>query len=118
MNNYKKSFLLIISLLMAVSVLGCTKADTTDTGPEVISVDQVARHPGKYKGDIWVSGFVVKADPDNGAFLLGCEDACIKLPVKAEGELPKRGKDVKIHGIIKQMDDGKLFLEAKEIVVL
>lgn len=114
--NITKTWSLIISVLLLIAAVACTQAETADAGPKVLKVDEVARHPEKYTGDIWVSGTVVQADPESGAFLLGCEDACFKLPVRSAGDLPKKGSNVRIFGTIKKTQDGKLFLEAKEVV--
>ena len=48
-------------------------------------------------------------------FTLGCEDACIGLPVAYKGELPKSESNIIALGEVKKDINGKFFFDAKEI---
>lgn len=82
---------------------------------KVVDVDQVVQHPDRFHGFVGVDGIVIKVDPSKDAFVLGCEDLCIMMPVKYTGQMPDVGCQITVYGEIKQSEDEKFVFEAQEI---
>ena len=80
----------------------------------VVNVDEVVNDPDHYKGFLGVEGRVIKIDESKDIFLLGCEDACMFMPVKYTGQMPEMGKEIIVYGEIKKQEDGKYAFEGKE----
>ena len=80
-----------------------------------ISVDEFVRQPELYKGVIAVSGTVKKSLSSKSFFALGCEDACILMPVKYDKPLPKTGTKVTAIGILKKDENGKYVFNAASV---
>ena len=72
-------------------------------------------NPEKFVGLIGVEGTIAKVDEKNLAFTLGCEDACIAMPVKFSGRLPKEGANVIAYGEVKKTEQAKYIFVAQEI---
>lgn len=85
----------------------------------VVSVDEVVNDPEKFiltlVGIIGVEGTVTKIDESHAAFMLGCEDACIVMPVKFNGQPPKEGANVVAYGEVKKTEQDKYIFVAQEI---
>lgn len=104
--------LLIITVFFGSSALtGCSKTASS----EPIPLDNVVSYPDKFKGKIRVAGRVAKVDAEKRLVALGCEDACVAMPVKVSGTMPKEGSDVIVHGEIKKDADGRYLFEAESV---
>lgn len=88
---------------------------TTSGKAKVVNVDDVVNNPDKFVGFIGVEGTIAKVDEKNWAFTLGCEDACIEMPVKFSGRLPKEGANVIAYGEVKKTEQAKYVFVAQEI---
>ena len=82
---------------------------------KVVNVDRVISAPDYYKGFLGVEGIVIKIDEDKSIFLLGCEDACIFIPVKYKGQMPEPNSEIIVYGEIKKQEDGRYVFEGKEV---
>ena len=80
--------------------------------PEIVSIDEVIRHPEKFNYPIAVVGIVTEIDKLKSIFYLGCEDVCIVLPVKYKGEMPEVGSNVTIRGEVKKAEGEKYIFKA------
>ncbi|MEK7397265.1 MAG: hypothetical protein AAB116_10070 [Candidatus Poribacteria bacterium] len=87
------------------------------TVSKLISVDEVAIHPENFKGQIGVSGKVINVDTSNKSFALGCDDACIMVPVRYNGQSPNLGSQVVVYGEIKETEQGKYVLDGQKVEV-
>ena len=123
----KKTFLagmVVIGLLLA-TVFGIyfmklrhEKADSPQTRANlsrIVDVDEMVKHPDRFKGFIGVAGKAIKVDESKASFVLGCEDACVMMPVKYRGQIPDLRSDIIVYGEIKETQDGKYIFEANEI---
>lgn len=81
------------------------------------NVEKIILNPEKFKGKVGVSGNVLEIDKSKNIFILGCEDACIRIPVKYEKELPDIRKEIIAYGKVKKDRDGKFFFEAEFIKI-
>lgn len=88
---------------------------TTASKAKVVNVDEVVNNPDKFVGFIGVEGTIAKVDEKNLAFTLGCEDACIEMPVKFNGRMPKEGTNVIAYGEVKKTEQSKFVFLAQEI---
>lgn len=123
---YKKKSIIIVAigavvLLSALIIysnmgVGSTTVGSGNQELKVIDVDYVVENPEKYAGVINVEGTVTEVLDDKKFFTLGCEDACVNLPVSFNGDLPKMESNIIASGEVKKDDDGKFFFEAKEIM--
>ncbi len=68
----------------------------------LVAVDQVVGDPEKFTGLVGVNGSVSSVDESKSIFTLGCEDACVLLPVKFEGQMPKQGTNVVAYGKVEK----------------
>ena len=86
---------------------------------EIVDVDAVVRQPERFQDYIGVVGKVISTHlkDQEQFFVLGCEDACIRMPVLYKGQVPEVGSDVIVYGKIKKANDGRYFFEAQEIKV-
>lgn len=114
-----KIFFMGLSLLVVVAIIFLIYPNfkpkiylekTTD-------VEKIISNPEKFKGKIGVSGKVLEIDKSKNIFLLGCEDACIRMPVKYEKELPDMGKEIIAYGEVKKDSDGKFFFKAEFVKI-
>ncbi len=104
-------------------IFGCAKAPEekareTKSGVEparVIAVDELASHPEDAKGRLAVNGTVSEVSESKSGFLLGCEDACVSLPVTFKGTMPKVGSEVTVYGVVAKTDSERYVLIAEEV---
>lgn len=89
------------------------KADATASPP--LNVDKVVAHPEKCAGKIGVAGRVAKVDARENLFVLGCEDACVAMPVRFSGAQPKAGSDVIVRGQITKDAKGRYLFDAESV---
>lgn len=82
---------------------------------KVVPVDEVAEHPEAFEGRVTVTGRVIDATVGKREFTLGCEDACVKVPVHFSGTLPEAARDVTVHAVLKKDADGRYFLDAEAV---
>src|SRR3972149_3436038 len=87
----------------------------TASKAKVVNVDDVVNNPEKFAGLIGVEGTITNLDETNTAFTLGCEDACIAMPVKFSGRPPKEGTNVIAYGEVKKTEQAKYIFVAQEI---
>ncbi len=111
---------LILIVALAFLIGGCHKAKPAISGgeqstPKIVSVDEVVAHPENPKGIIGVSGTVFKSGNEGISFLLGCEDACMSMPIVYSGVAPKEGAEIIAFGEIKVGSNDRYFFLAKEI---
>ena len=85
--------------------------------PQVVDVDELAMHPDHFfqKGSIGVTGKVVKVDASQSVFVLGCEDACVMVPVKYSRQMPHLENQVVVYGQIKAAEDGRYVFEGRTV---
>lgn len=84
---------------------------------KILSTDEIAKHPDRFKGSIEVIGIVTKVDEFETLFFLGCEDACVAVPVKYEGQMPDLGSEVIVSGEIKETEGGRYIIEGQKVNV-
>jgi len=110
-------FVVLLSALLIYSNVGFKDSTANSLNSEVksIDVDNVVENPEKYSGVINVEGTVKEVFDNKKFFTLGCEDACVKLPVLYNGELPKLESNIIAFGEVKKDVDGKFFFDAREI---
>ncbi|KUG25189.1 hypothetical protein ASZ90_004993 [hydrocarbon metagenome] len=120
----KKSLVIVtisfVVLLLALLIYSNVSFKTTDANPinsqvKVIDVDYIVENPEKYSGVINVEGTVKEVLDSKKFFTLGCEDACVNLPVSYKGELPKLESNIVALGEVKKDVEGKYFFDAMEI---
>ena len=54
-------------------------------------------------------------DTKKNLFMLGCEDACVAMPVKFAGTPPKEGSDVTVRGQITKDAKGRYMFDAEDV---
>lgn len=110
-------FVVLLSALLIYSNIGFKNTTANSISSEVksIDVDYVVENPEKYTGVISVKGTVKEVLDNKKFFTLGCEDACVNLPVTYKGELPKLESNIIALGEVKKDVDGKYFFDAMEI---
>ena len=120
-----------LSLLIAVAFLGlafltsCSPAATAPSTPAVakkvapppplVPVDELASKPEAFQGQFNVSGRVIEVSPGGDGFTLGCEDACVRIPVRFKGKAPKAQADVIVRGRVAKNTDGLYLVEADSV---
>src|SRR3989337_3305188 len=110
-------FVVLLSALLIYSNVGFKDSTANSLNSEVksIDVDNVVENPEKYSGVINVEGTVKEVFDNKKFFTLGCEDACVNLPVSYKGELPKLESNIIALGEVKKDVDEKYFFDAHEI---
>lgn len=121
----KKKFLLIFIgtfvVLLSVIIIysnvnsGNKTPNSVVTKIKLVDVEKVVENPEKFSGLVSVMGTVTEVINNKKLFTLGCEDACVNLPVSYKGELPKLESNIIALGEVKKDNDGKFFFDAKEI---
>ncbi len=111
---------LVLIVALGFVIGGFLKAKPVINGsdpsrPRIVSVDDVVAHPANAKGFICVSGTVFKSSESGISFLLGCEDACMSMPIVYTGAVPKEGAEITAYGEVKVDQDDRYFFLAKEI---
>lgn len=109
-----------IALLGACSAPGSAPTAPAGAKKEVapqatVPVDKLVSKPESYQGPVAVSGKVIEADSGGGGFALGCEDACVRVPVRFKGKAPEAQTDVVVRGRLAKNPDGLYFLEAESV---
>ena len=118
MRKVSCSILFVTALSMFLSS-GCSKNSAvnkigSNDSLKIVSVDEVYSNPGKYKQLVKMSGKIVSIEKESSTLSFGCEDACIRVPVHYNGELPVPGSSAAAIGkVIKK--DGKFMFEAQKI---
>lgn len=92
-----------------------TEIQVTPSQAQVVSVDDVVNEPEKFTGIIGVEGTITSVDAINATFILGCEDACIIMPVQFKGAALKEGMNVIAYGEVKKTDEAKYLFVAQEV---
>jgi len=110
-------FVVLLAALLIYSnvVFKNTTANSITTEVKPIDVDYIVDKPEMYSGVINVEGTVKEVLDNKKFFTLGCEDACVNLPVSYKGELPKLESNIIALGEVKKDVDGKYFFDAREI---
>lgn len=80
-----------------------------------VSLDDLVNHPDRFKGNLKVAGRVIKVTSSSDSFVLGCEDACIAMPVTYQGQIPAEGTEIIAYGAIREAEGGRYIFEAQEI---
>lgn len=82
----------------------------------IVNVEEVVARPQKFKGAFSVAGTIKKVVAAKHIFYLGCEDACVLMPVKYQGSLPQKiNAKVVVTGKISREKSGKYFLKAQKV---
>lgn len=81
----------------------------------LVPVDELASKPESFQGLIAVSGRVIEASPGGNGFTLGCEDACVRVPVRFKGKAPEAQADVIVRGRVSKNSDGLYILDADSV---
>jgi hypothetical protein len=111
----------ILILASAALIIGCQKkqeehkATDNESPVKIVNIDELAASPDEYAGSICVEGRVIGVQEAENLFILGCEDACIGIPVEYGGHLPVEDARILVYGELKQHEDGKYMLFASEI---
>lgn len=78
-----------------------------------VNIDELLSHPQKYyEKPIRVEGIVAKVE-SKLVFRLGCEDACLSMPV--ESEVVKPEQEVVVEGKITKQKSGKFVFRAQKV---
>lgn len=109
--------LIIIVIFFVINFVGKSAPQREFIGQtiKVISVDKIVIAPEQYKGFFGVEGRVIKVDESKGLFLLGCEDACVVMPVKWEGLMPEQGCEIIVYGKLRKSEDNRYVFQGKEV---
>ena len=119
-----KSRLSLLASLAILATLVLSPAQAQTNAPDkktkasdskVLDVDTVVAHPDKFKGKIDVAGRVAKVDADKKLLVLGCEDACVAMPVKFSGTMPKTNSNVVVRGQITKDAEGRYLFDAESV---
>lgn len=81
----------------------------------ILDVDNVVNDPDKFTGLIGVEGSITRINEPGLMFTLGCEDACVLMPVKYTGHVPAVGTSIIAYGEIKKTEESKYIFVAQEI---
>ena len=119
------------SMLLGAAFLGlallasCGPAATAPSTPAtaakvavplpLVPVDELASKPESFHGQINVSGRVIEVSPGGDGFTLGCEDACVRIPVRFKGKAPEAQADVVARGRVTKNPDGLYVVEADSV---
>ncbi len=77
--------------------------------PIIVPVENIAFRPYGYPWRIGIRGTVNRI-LDDRTFVLGCQDACVAVPVKYEGKIPEVGQDLIIYGKISDQSGKYTFI--------
>lgn len=75
----------------------------------------MVKDPNSYIGFLGVEGTVLKIDESNSIFLVGCQDACIFMPVKYSGQMPDLKSEIIVFGEIIKQENGRYIFQGKEV---
>lgn len=121
----KNRLAILVFSLLSIVVLGVyfvrfhNNLKETKKTPDIkiVGVDEIVSKPLQFKGFIGVVGEVIKVGASKGMFLLGCEDACVMMPVRYKGQMPKLGSSITVFGEVKKQENGKYIFEAEEFKI-
>lgn len=82
---------------------------------DVVTVDDIARHPEDFLDNVGVSGIV--KDVKEGYFTLGCEDICVVIPVEYSEDMPQAGSDIVVYGKVGTDNNGKYVFQGDKIEI-
>ena len=110
-------FLIIIGIYFVVNLNEkfTPQKENSNQSIKVVNVEKVISAPDYYQGFLGIEGVVTKLDEVKNIFLLGCEDACIFMPVVYKGPMPELKSKIIVYGEIKKQEDGKYVFQAKEV---
>jgi hypothetical protein len=85
----------------------------------VVDVDEIATNPGEFENSrsVGVTGKVISVNAGSSIFFLGCEDACLSIPVKYSDKSPSPGTRVTVYGKIRKDKEGKYIFEGDRLEV-
>lgn len=75
----------------------------------IVPVENIAFNPSNYPDSIGIKG-TVNQIVDDKTFLLGCQDACVSVPIKYNGKTPDLGQEVIIYGKLSEQNGKYVFL--------
>ena len=102
--------------IIVIVVVSLFMSDKEKPGAnQIIDVDLVAENPQNFKDNISVSGTIKEISDDGSYLMLGCEDACVLMPVRYDGEKPAPGEKVIIQGKIETDENAKYVFVATNI---
>jgi cytochrome c-type biogenesis protein CcmE len=107
---------LIVAALIYSSIdFNNPATNSVNSEVKLVAVENVVENPEEFAGLINVEGTVKEILDNKKFFTLGCEDACVNLPVSYKGEIPKLESNIIALGEVKKDVDGKYFFDAMEI---
>jgi len=119
--TFKTATRCILTILIITLIIGCQKkqeeikSNSNEPAAKIVNVDELAASPDQYIGSVGVKGRVIGVNEPENLFMLGCEDACIGIPVKSLDHLPAEDARIVVYGELKQQEDGKYLLFASKI---
>ena len=81
---------------------------------KIVDIDKIVRHPERFKGPVGVVGKVIKVNESKAFFILGCKDACVRMPVSYRGQMPDQGSEIIVYGEIKE-EGGRYIFEGQVV---
>lgn len=125
MKRKNATLMIVFGLILSISLsIHCSKDHSDKSGAimkdnsestRTVHVEKVILSPEQYKGYLKVNGIIIKIEESQDIFLLGCEDACVSMPVKYSGEMPEVKSDIVVYGEIKKQEDGRYLFQADEV---
>lgn len=119
----KRAVLFLLMCLIATLPCGCSHQSVAKTKTQVkkmkennikpIPVEKVIVNPETYIDKTILVEGVVKKTESKLVFHLGCEDACVSMPVEYDME---PGQTVVIQGKTQKRKDGKFIFVAEKII--
>jgi len=117
--------LIFFGLLLSSIIVAEIKGE--EPKKDTLTVEELAKNPLVYKGEIEIVGVVSKVYPKDSAFRIVslkefkecgiiCEDAP-SIPVIYKGKLPKIKYEVWIKGVIEKVKKKGFLLKAKEVKI-
>jgi cytochrome c-type biogenesis protein CcmE len=104
---------LVIIGIIAVSIFMADKEKPVTN--QIIDVDIVAENPQNFKEKISISGTIKEISDDGSHLMLGCEDACVLMPVRYDGDAPSPGENVIVQGKVQTDENAKYVFVATKI---
>lgn len=110
-----KLIIALISIILVIVVVAFFQNNEISinskklAGATIVPVESVAFKLSDCSGFIGIRGTVNKI-VDDKTFLLGCQDACVAVPVKYDGKIPKAGQELIIYGQLSNQAGKYVFL--------
>ncbi len=82
---------------------------------KIIDVEEVVKAPERYRDFVGVEGRVIKVDESKSILLLGCQDACIVMPVRYKGQMPEPKSEIIVYGEVRKQEDGRYVFQGKKV---